>query len=422
MGWPRSRDPPATPGACMRMHAFGACRTFPDAHESDGMTRIVVDAMGGDHAPAVVVDGCVEAAREDGISLVVTGPEDIVRPLFETRAGGKGALAMLPIRFVDAPEVIGMDERPVPAIRRKRRSSILVGLKLVRDGEAQAFFSAGNTGAIMAASALVIGRLPGVERPALAALLPNSKGHSLLVDVGANVDAKAQHLEQWAIMGACYVRKVRGVASPSVALLSIGEEDVKGNELLRRVHQDLRRAPVNFIGNIDGKQVFTGHADVIVTDGFTGNALLKGAESLLHELTMMARREISASLAARIGYLFMKPALGRLKRVLDHSEYGAVPLLGVAFPVFIGHGSSTSKSIRSAIRQARLFAEGGVNEAMQQQLKQFALASREAEPSDAPPEPAGEGPAGEVPAGGEPIAVDPVAGEPVAGRDAGSGT
>lgn len=343
------------------------------------MTRIVVDAMGGDHAPQVVVDGCIESARLDAIPLVVVGPEAAIRPLFEAKAGGAAALAALPIRFADASEVIGMDERPVPAIRKKRNSSILVGLKLVRDGEAEAFFSAGNTGAIMAAASLVVGRLPGVERPALAALLPNSKGHSLLVDVGANVDVKPRHLEQWAIMGACYVRSVRGVASPSVALLSIGEEDVKGNELLRSVHQDLRRTPVNFIGNIDGKQVFTGHADVIVTDGFTGNALLKGAESLLHELTTLARREIGASFLARIGYLFMKPALGRLKRVLDHSEYGAVPLLGVAHPVFIGHGSSTSKSIRSAIRQARAFADGKVTAAMQEQLRDFeALAARDA--------------------------------------------
>ena len=353
----------------------------------DRATRIVVDAMGGDHAPGVVVDGCVLAAGEPGLSLVVTGPEALLRPLFEARAGGAAALARLPIRFVDAPETIGMDELPLPAVRKKRRSSIVVGLRLVRDGEADAFFSAGNTGAIMAAAALMLGRLPGVARPALAALLPHSKGGSVLMDVGANVDVKPQHFEQWAIMGACYVRSVRGIESPRVALLSIGEEDVKGSELLRRVHQDLKRAPVNFIGNIDGKEVFTGHADVVLTDGFTGNALLKGAESLLKELYALVRREIDASIMARIGLVLMAPALKRLKRVLDHSEYGAVPLLGVAAPVFIGHGSSTSKSICSAIGRTRAFTEAGVNGDIEEHLRQFGLASGDEEPHD-PGEPA----------------------------------
>ena len=359
------------------------------------MIRIVVDAMGGDHGPGVVVDGCILAAREDGISLVVTGPEAVIRPLFEARAGGAQGLARLPIRFVEAPEVVAMDERPVPAIRKKKRSSILVGLRLVRDGEAEAFFSAGNTGAIMTAAALVIRKLPGVERPALAAMLPNSGGGSLLVDVGANVEVKPKHFEQWAIMGACYVRSVRGIDSPRVALLSIGEEDVKGGEMLRRVHQDLKRAPINFIGNIDGKDVFTGHADVIVTDGFTGNALLKSAESLVKALYAQVKSEIDASWMAKLGLLMMAPALRRLRRVLDHSEYGAVPLLGVAHPVFIGHGSSSSKSIRSAIRQAHHFVERGVNRSIEEHLSRVGLASNEPE-SPEPSAPVEHHDAGEV--------------------------
>ena len=335
--------------------------------------------MGGDHAPGVVVEGCVEAARGGDVSLLVTGPAETLRPLFERAAGGSDAFAKLGIRLVEAPEVVAMDEMPVLAIRKKKKSSILVGLRLVRDGGADAFVSAGNTGAIMAAAALVLGRLPGVERPALAALLPNSHGASALVDVGANVDVKAQHLEQWAVMGSCFMKSVRGIESPRVALLSIGEEAVKGNELLRRVHQDLKRSPVNFVGNIDGKDIYTGHADVIVTDGFTGNAILKSSESLLKELLTFVKKEVGTSLMARAGMLLLLPALRRLKPLLDHSEYGAVPLLGVAHPVFIGHGSSSAKSIRSAIRQARIFTETGVNQAIEEQVRQLAQAAAEDE-------------------------------------------
>jgi glycerol-3-phosphate acyltransferase PlsX len=201
----------------------------------------------------------------------------------------------------------------------------------------------------------------------------------VLVDVGANVDVKPQHLEQWAIMGACFIHSVRGVESPRVALLSIGEEEVKGNELLRKVHQDLKRAPVNFVGNIDGKDVYTGYADVIVTDGFTGNAVLKASESLLKELVALCKREVRRSFVARLGVALLWPTLKRLKPVLDHSEYGAVPLLGVAHPVFIGHGSSSAKSIRSAIRQARKFTENRVNQAIEEQVRQLALGAAEDE-------------------------------------------
>jgi glycerol-3-phosphate acyltransferase PlsX len=346
--------------------------------------RIVVDAMGGDHAPEVVVEGAVHAARAGGVSLVLTGPEARIRPLATRFAGGEAPLQSLPIRFVDAPEVIGMEEQPVAAIRRKKQSSILVGLRLVRDNEADAFVSAGNTGAIMAAATLVLGRLPGVERPALAALLPTKDGTTVLVDVGANLDVKPQHLEQFAIMGACLMRAVRGIENPRVALLSIGEEEGKGNELLRRVHQDLKRAPVNFVGNVDGKDVFSGHADVIVTDGFTGNAILKSCESLVKELFALVRREIDGSLMARAGVLLMGPTLRRIGRRMDHSEHGGVPLLGVARPVFIGHGSSSAKSIRSAIFAAATFAERRVNEAIEEQVRQLALVAQEDGPAGEP--------------------------------------
>src|SRR5436190_7123110 len=219
--------------------------------------------MGGDHAPDVVVEGAIQAARDLGVAIILVGPLGVVRPLAEAKAGGAAALQSLAVSLVEAPDVVGMDERPVPAIRRKKQSSILVGLRLVRDGQADAFVSAGNTGAIMAAATLILRTIPGVERPALAALLPNRKGGSVLVDVGANVEVKPQHLEQFAVMGSCFARALKGVDSPRVALLSIGEEEVTGSDLIRKVHQELKPGPVNFVGNIDRKDVHAGFADVL---------------------------------------------------------------------------------------------------------------------------------------------------------------
>jgi glycerol-3-phosphate acyltransferase PlsX len=340
--------------------------------------RIALDAMGGDHAPGIVLEGAVDAVRQLDVAVVLVGPEAVLRPQLVAAAGGEDALSRLAITLVDAPEVVGMDELPIPAIRRKKKSSILVGLRLVRDGAADAFVSAGNTGAIMAAATLVLRKLPGVERPALAAMLPNRSGGSVLVDVGANVEVKPKHLEQFAVMGRCFVRAVRGIENPRVALLSIGEEEVKGNDLIRQVHQDLKRAHVNFVGNIDGKAVYSGFADVIVTDGFTGNAVLKASESLVKELTVLVRTEIDRSLLARIGMLLALPAFRRIRRQIDHAEYGAVPLLGVSHPVFIGHGSSSARSIRSAVRVAARFVEARVSEAIQQQILELADSTGEA--------------------------------------------
>ena len=337
------------------------------------IVRIALDAMGGDHAPRVVVEGAVQAARELGVAIVLVGPVAIVRPLVEEKAGGATALAALPLTFVEAPDIVGMDEMPVPAIRKKKNSSILVGLRLVRDGQVDAFLSAGNTGAIMAAATLVLRTIPGVERPALAALLPNRKGGSVLLDVGANIDVKPQHLEQFAVMGSCFARALKGVDHPRVALLSIGEEEIKGNDLIRKVHQDLKGGLVNFVGNVDGKDVYSGFADVIVTDGFTGNAILKSSESLLRELFGILKAEFAGSLSAKLGYLLIRPVAMRLRKIVDHSEYGAVPLLGVGGPVFIGHGSSSPKSIFSALRGVKTFVEARVNEAIERQVGELAL-------------------------------------------------
>jgi glycerol-3-phosphate acyltransferase PlsX len=337
--------------------------------------RIALDAMGGDHAPEVVVEGAVQAAAALGTEVTLVGPVTRIRPLAERVAGGEEAVRRLRLLFAEAPDVIAMDELPLPAVRKKKQSSIVVGLRMVRDGAADAFVSAGNTGAVMAGAILELGRLPGVERAALAAMLPSSSGDSVLLDVGATIEVKPQHLEQFAVMGSCFYRAVRGVERPRVALLSVGEEEVKGSDLIRQVHQDLKRGPVNFIGNIDGKYVYSGHADVIVTDGFTGNAILKASESLLVNLADIVRSEIRRSWRARVGYALLRPVVDRLRRRVDHAEYGAVPLLGVAGPVFIGHGSSSAKSIRNAVRGATTFVERRVNEAIQEQLRELERAA-----------------------------------------------
>ena len=319
------------------------------------------------------------AARDLDIGIVLVGPEAEMRSLAASIAGGEAVLSELRISFEDAPEAIGMDEVPLTALRKKKRSSILVGLRLVRDGRGDAFVSAGNTGAVMAAAVLVLRRLAGCERAALAATLPTTKGHSVLLDVGANVEVRAQHLEQFAVMGSCFCSAL-GVASPRVALLSVGEEEMKGNDLIRKVHQDLKRGPVNFIGNIDGKDVFTGHADVIVTDGFTGNAVLKASESLIMELATLMRREIRSTWRGRLGGILLRPVFKEMRRKLDHAEYGAVPLLGVNGAVFIGHGSSSAKSIRSALRVAKTFVDARVNDAIERQLQELAAAAADPAP------------------------------------------
>jgi glycerol-3-phosphate acyltransferase PlsX len=225
-------------------------------------------------------------------------------------------------------------------------------------------------------------------------MLPSSTSDSVLLDVGANVEVKPQHLEQFAVMGSCFFKAVRGVPAPRVALLSVGEEESKGSDLIRQVHQDLKKGPINFIGNIDGKLVYSGHADVIVTDGFTGNAILKASESLLVNMAAIVRGEVRRSLRAKLGYLLISPVVGRLRKRVDHAEYGAVPLLGVARPVFIGHGSSSPRSIRNAVRGARTFVEARVNEAIQDQLRVLAATAQERPAPQAIAEEALRGPIG----------------------------
>ncbi|MBI4841562.1 MAG: phosphate acyltransferase PlsX [candidate division NC10 bacterium] len=310
--------------------------------------RVALDAMGGDQGPEVNVEGAVTAAREFGATVTLVGVEDeLQRRLRQHDTRG------LRLTVRHAPEVVEMGESPMAALRRKKHSSIRVGLELVKGGEADAFVSAGNTGAVMATALVVLGPLPGVERPAIAVVVPTLTGRAVLLDVGANVDCKARHLVQFAIMGNVYARDFLGLPRPRVGLLSIGEEESKGNELTREAFKELEdEASLNFIGNVEGRDVFNGTSDVSVCDGFAGNVALKISESVLETMFHLLREEIGKDLRGRAGSLLLLPAFRRFKRRVDPSEYGGAPLLGVNGVCVISHGRSTGKAIKNAIRAA----------------------------------------------------------------------
>jgi glycerol-3-phosphate acyltransferase PlsX len=310
--------------------------------------RIALDAMGGDRGPEVTVEGAVAAARELGSTVILVGDEQVLaRHLANHDVRG------LALSVQHAPEAVEMAESPMAALRKKRHSSIRVGLEMVKRGEADAFVSAGNTGAVMATALVVLGPLPGVERPAIAVVVPTSTHQAVLLDVGANVDCKARHLLQFAIMGNVYARDILGQARPRVGLLSIGEEEIKGNELTREAFKEFGDEPsLNFIGNVEGRDVFSGAADVIVCDGFTGNVALKISEGLAETIFHLLRDELKKNLRARLGSWMLLPTFRRFKRRIDSSEFGGAPLLGVNGVCMISHGSSTGKAIRNAVRAA----------------------------------------------------------------------
>jgi glycerol-3-phosphate acyltransferase PlsX len=324
---------------------------------------IAVDAMGGDEAPRAAVEGAFRAATEDGVSILLVGQEAVVRGEL-ARLGDAGPR----LELVHAEEVVGMDEPATAPLRKKRRSSIRIACDLVGAGRAQAVVSAGNTGAVMAAAMKAIGTLPGVDRPALAAVLPNRGGRTVLLDVGANVSTKPHHLRQFAVMGHLYAQQVLGIASPRVGLMSVGEEEGKGTELTREVFRVLKSTGLNFVGNVEGRDVFAGTADVIVCDGFVGNAVLKAAESLGQMIGGMLEEQLRDSLRTRLGALLAMPALRELRRRTDPNQYGAAPLLGVRGGCFIGHGRSTATGVHNAIRRAREFAVHRVHDKIREQM------------------------------------------------------
>ncbi|MBI4466423.1 MAG: phosphate acyltransferase PlsX [Acidobacteria bacterium] len=330
------------------------------------MTTIAVDAMGGDHAPQAEVEGAVLAAREYGVAVQLVGQPNLLE--WHLRSQNANSLS---IEIVPASEVIAMDESPVKALRRKPDASIRVATCQVRDGKAQGLVTAGHTGAAMAAVKMELGTLPGVDRPALASVFPTKRGTgAVLVDVGANVDCRPQHLQQFAIMGEVYYRVMFGVARPRVGLLSIGEEASKGNEVVRETHRRLKESPLSFdfVGNVEGRDVFGGDVDVVVCDGFIGNVALKISEGMAEAIIALLKEALSSTLTAQVGYVLSRQAFDEFKKRLDYSEYGGVPLLGVKGVCVICHGRSNSNAIKNAIRIAAGFSAGRINEKIEREL------------------------------------------------------
>lgn len=307
--------------------------------------------MGGDRAPGVVVQGAVEAARAHGAAILLVGPR---APIEAELAGHE--TAGLRLEIVETDEVIGMDEHPARSLRQKPRASLKLAIDLVAEGRAAAAFSAGNSGAVMAAALFALRRLPGIDRPAFGSPIPTSKGVTFLIDMGANAECKPAYLVQFAAMGVAYMRLAFGLATPSVGLLSNGEEAEKGTPLVQEAHALLAASPFNFKGNVEGKDVFAGAVDVVVSDGFAGNVLLKAAEGTATMIFDLMRAELGGSLRAKLGAALAMPALRAVRRRLDYEEYGGAPVLGVNGVVLTGHGRSGAKAIRNGVRVAQEMA------------------------------------------------------------------
>jgi len=324
---------------------------------------IALDAMGSDRAPKPEIEGALQAARQFGVRVLLIGPETLLR----AELNRYSSAARLPIEIVHASEYITMEDK-VEAIRAKRDSSMRVGLRLVREGRAAGFVTAGNTGAAMATAKIVLGAVPGVDRPALAAVFPTAPGTAaMLLDVGANVDCKPQNLEQFAVMGDIYFHAMFG-KRPRVGLLSIGEEETKGNELTREAFQLLKQLPLQFVGNVEGRDLYNGHVDVIVADGFVGNVALKISEGVANLVRTALKESLKATITRQVGALLSRHAFTDFKKRLDHTEYGGAPLLGVKGVCIITHGSSNANAMKNALRVAAEFSERGVNESIEKGL------------------------------------------------------
>ncbi len=333
------------------------------------MRRIAIDAMGTDGAPAPEVEGAVLAAREGSAEVLLVGPQELLRRELARRNAGR-----LPIEIAHASEAVTMEDGAAKAFRRKRDSSIRVAARLVREGKADGLISAGNTGAVMTTVKIVLGTLEGVDRPALAAVFPTSQGRAaVLLDVGANVDCKPHHLEQFSVMGEIYYRVIFGVERPRVGLLSIGEEEHKGNDLTREAFALLKQLPVNFVGNVEGRDLYNGRVEVVVCDGFTGNVALKISEGLVEAVSHLLKEALSRTLSSKVGYVLSRRAFQEFKKRVDYSEYGGATLLGVRGVCIICHGGSNANAIKNAVRVAAEFAEGQVNTKIERELAGAAL-------------------------------------------------
>ena len=336
------------------------------------MIRIAVDAMGGDHAPRSIIDGALAAARHLDLGLNLAGPADVIRAELARHADA----GQLSIRILDAPEVIGMEEAPAAALRRKPRASIRVASESVASGDASALVSAGHTGATVMAAHAAFGMLPGVDRPALAATIPSGDRLGILLDVGANVECRPTHLLQFAVMGSVYAKVSLGLEQPRVGLLSIGEEASKGNELIRDAHQLLKNSTLTFVGNVEAREVYKGNADVVVCDGFTGNIVLKASEGLVDTVERLLGEELSRTFSGMVGSLLSRRAFRRFRRRLDYSEYGGAPLLGVAGVCIVGHGRSSAKAIRNAVAMAHRFATAAFLQGVEREIAAASVSAR----------------------------------------------
>ncbi|NIM91201.1 MAG: phosphate acyltransferase PlsX [Candidatus Aminicenantes bacterium] len=324
--------------------------------------RIAVDAMGGDFGPQVTVEGAVKAAQEYQVEVLLVGAEELIKKEFS-----KHKISENRASIVNAPEAIGMGEG-ILSFRKKKNSSIRVGARLIKDGQADALVSTGNTAAVVYISKKVLGSLSGVDKPALSLLIPNMKGLTLLLDVGANVDCRPQHLEQFAIMGQIFMENVLELKNPKIGLMSIGEESSKGNELTKEVFEKLKASSLNFIGNVEGKDIYSGKADIIVTDGFIGNVALKVSEGVVETLFYMVRNEVMKNFFAKIGYLLMKRNLKKMYRKVDYSEYGGALLLGLNGVCIIGHGRSNVNAVKHAVRLAKDFVLSKAQDKIQHEM------------------------------------------------------
>lgn len=328
------------------------------------MTHIYLDAMGGDNAPQCTVEGALEALRADqDLKITLAGPLSQLEPMLEDAQDVRDRILL-----DDAPQIITNHDAPVMAVRQKKESAVVKGMLAVRDGLTDGFVSAGSTGATLAGGMFRLGRINGVERPALAPLLPNGKGFFCLIDCGANVDCLPQYLPQFGVMGSAYMRCVRGVEKPRVGLVNIGAEAEKGNALSKAAYPLMEKAPFHFVGNIEGRDITADLADVVVSDGFSGNLILKFMEGVAGTLLGMVKRELLADTRGKIGALISKPAFGRIKKAMDYTEVGGAPLLGVKGVVVKAHGSSNAHAIACAVGQAALMARKGLVQAIEKEI------------------------------------------------------
>jgi len=328
------------------------------------MLRIAVDCMGGDYAPLEIVKGCILATKELGYKIYLVGDKNQISRILETSGEGENPL----LEIVHAEEKIEMNEPPSNVLRKKN-SSLYVAAMLVRKEEADGLVSAGNTGAVLAVGKFIVGAEEEVERPAIGVALPNPKGKTVLIDVGANVDCKPRHLVQFAVMGHTYAQEMLGIKNPRVGILSIGEEEGKGNELVKETYPILKNTKLNFKGNAEGRDIYSGTFDVIVCDGFVGNVILKASESLGFAVVHLIKEEIKKNWLAKLGALLMMPALNNFRKKADFAEYGGIPLLGAKKPVIITHGRANAKAIKNAVRVAGEFLNTSFNKKLVENLK-----------------------------------------------------